>query len=323
MRSSSSRRYTYNGGAYAPFRAAAYRWPHGHAYHRYDRGAHLPRLFWLAQYLIEDFIDYGLAPPPDGFEWVRYGPDLLLIDENTGEVQDAVYGAFEDSGDVQASDDQSDQGPPSDQSQDQSQDNQASDQSVGADPLDQAQAGLDALNRGDNDAAIRLFTEALKSRALAGSDRELAYVKRAEAYLAQGDRAKALADANRALGMNSTDGEASDVRDQAQSGGEAQSGGPGHAFLTNDTASDGLNQQITDHNQAIESENQAAQANYQAQQAQYEAEKQAQQAAYEQQLAAHQAQVEALDRQRAADLAAWQARVAACKGGDTSQCGSN
>jgi hypothetical protein len=88
----------------------------------------------------------------------------------------------------------------------------------------------------------------------------------------------------------------------------------GKVFVTTDPASDRLNGDIQAHNNAIEAQNQAAQATYQTQLTAYEQEKRAQQAAYDAALAAHDAQV-------AADMAAWQARVRACKGGDTSQCG--
>lgn len=85
-----------------------------------------------------------------------------------------------------------------------------------ADPVADAKAGLDALNRGDNALAIRLFTQALGSGSLTPIDRELAYVKRAEANLAAGNKSAALADANQALALEAGDSEAADVRDRAQ-----------------------------------------------------------------------------------------------------------
>jgi len=35
-----------------------------------------------------------LVAPEAGFQWVRYGPDVLLVNVTTGEVVDAVYGVF-------------------------------------------------------------------------------------------------------------------------------------------------------------------------------------------------------------------------------------
>ena len=84
-----------------------------------------------------------------------------------------------------------------------------------ADPVADGNAGMEALNRGDNAAAIQLFTRALQSGALAPSDRELAYVRRAQADLALGNKTTALADANQALALDADDAEAIRVRDKA------------------------------------------------------------------------------------------------------------
>jgi tetratricopeptide (TPR) repeat protein len=84
-----------------------------------------------------------------------------------------------------------------------------------ADPVADGNAGLAALNRGDNAAAIQLLTRALQSGALAPSDRELAYVRRAQAELASGAKPAALADANQALTLDASDADAIRVRDRA------------------------------------------------------------------------------------------------------------
>jgi tetratricopeptide (TPR) repeat protein len=85
-----------------------------------------------------------------------------------------------------------------------------------ADGLGDAKAGLEALNRGDNTAAISLFTKAITGGTLSRSDKELAYVKRSEAYLAMGAKDKALADATKALSLDAGDSEAAAVRDKTQ-----------------------------------------------------------------------------------------------------------
>jgi len=85
-----------------------------------------------------------------------------------------------------------------------------------ADPLSDAKAGLDALNRGDNDAAIRLFSEALNAGGLAPSDMELAYVKRAEAYAAEKNVASASSDLDAAAKLDPTDQEIGLVRQSLQ-----------------------------------------------------------------------------------------------------------
>jgi Ni/Co efflux regulator RcnB len=74
--------------------AARYHWPRGQFYHRYRAGMRMQSFFWLTDYVIVDYDDYELAAPSAACEWVRYGPDLLLINLSTGEVVDVVYGAF-------------------------------------------------------------------------------------------------------------------------------------------------------------------------------------------------------------------------------------
>ena len=86
--------YVYHGQSFAPFRAARYRWPPHMHYDRYGIGGHLPLALLIADYLILDWTEYALAAPPGGENWVRYGPDLLLVDMDTGEVFDAIHGAF-------------------------------------------------------------------------------------------------------------------------------------------------------------------------------------------------------------------------------------
>ncbi len=36
----------------------------------------------------------GLEAPPPGCVWVRYGPDLLLVQRYSGQIVDVIYGAF-------------------------------------------------------------------------------------------------------------------------------------------------------------------------------------------------------------------------------------
>lgn len=75
-------------------------------------------------------------------------------------------------------------------------------------PLDDANAGLDALNSSNNAEAVRLLTKALESGALKRSDRELALLKRAEAYSKEGEVAKARVDVEGALRLDPQDEEA-------------------------------------------------------------------------------------------------------------------
>lgn len=71
-----------------------YNAPQGYDYHRYSYGDHLPQGYFIQSYWIANFLNFGLIAPPDGYVWVRYGPDAVLVDEDTGEVVQVVYGQF-------------------------------------------------------------------------------------------------------------------------------------------------------------------------------------------------------------------------------------
>jgi Ni/Co efflux regulator RcnB len=71
-----------------------YRRPSGYYVHRWTLGEFLPALFFAQNYWIDDYSDFDLSDPPEGTHWVRYGNDALLIDEDSGEVIQVVYGIF-------------------------------------------------------------------------------------------------------------------------------------------------------------------------------------------------------------------------------------
>ena len=54
----------------------------------------LPFAFFASDYTLYDYWQYGLEPPPPGFEWVRVGPDALLVRPADGYVLDAVRDLF-------------------------------------------------------------------------------------------------------------------------------------------------------------------------------------------------------------------------------------
>jgi Ni/Co efflux regulator RcnB len=54
----------------------------------------LPPIFFAPEYYYPDWATLGLDPPPPGAQWVRYGPDLLLVDLSTGSVLETVPGVF-------------------------------------------------------------------------------------------------------------------------------------------------------------------------------------------------------------------------------------
>lgn len=76
------------------FRIGSYHGPHGYHYRRWAYGMFLPEIYFAQDYWISDYEDYDLDDPPDGYVWVRYGPDALLLDEDTGEIVEVEYGVF-------------------------------------------------------------------------------------------------------------------------------------------------------------------------------------------------------------------------------------
>jgi hypothetical protein len=73
---------------------APFIYPPGFGYRRWAPGLILPPLFLAPAYYYTDWAALGLDAPPPGTEWVRYGPDLLLVNIATGQVIDVAYGVF-------------------------------------------------------------------------------------------------------------------------------------------------------------------------------------------------------------------------------------
>jgi Ni/Co efflux regulator RcnB len=80
--------------SYHRIRARAFVYPHGYGYRRYHAGLVLPHVFLSSPYYWSDWRALGLLPPPPGYVWVRFGPDLLLVNRFTGRIADVIYGAF-------------------------------------------------------------------------------------------------------------------------------------------------------------------------------------------------------------------------------------
>ena len=80
--------------AFERARSAPFVYPPGWGYRRWEIGAFLPPVFLVRDYWYTDWDLLGLPPPPPDYQWVRYGPDLLLIDLTSGEVVEVVYDVF-------------------------------------------------------------------------------------------------------------------------------------------------------------------------------------------------------------------------------------
>lgn len=77
-----------------PVHGRPFRYPPGYHYRRWSIGLVLPSLFFAAPYYYDNYWGLGVGAPPPGFRWVRYGPDLLLVDMRTRRIRDVIYGAF-------------------------------------------------------------------------------------------------------------------------------------------------------------------------------------------------------------------------------------
>ena len=90
------RDFSYRGHDIERIHMRPFLYPPGFAYRRWEIGAALPPLFLVRDYWYADWAGLGLEPPPPGYQWVRYGPDLLLVNVITGQVADVAYGVFYD-----------------------------------------------------------------------------------------------------------------------------------------------------------------------------------------------------------------------------------
>jgi len=75
------------------FHVANWSRPSGWYYRSWAYGMYLPFGWFLPQYYLNWGI-YDLPPPPIGCEWVREGPDAVLVDIWTGEILSVYSGVF-------------------------------------------------------------------------------------------------------------------------------------------------------------------------------------------------------------------------------------
>ncbi len=87
--------FSYHGHQFNRFHAPhPFVYPPGWEYRRWAVGGILPPIFLAPDYYFMDWAALGLPPPPPGDQWVRYGPDLLLVDVSSGQIVDVIYDAF-------------------------------------------------------------------------------------------------------------------------------------------------------------------------------------------------------------------------------------
>jgi len=76
------------------YRAGLFRYPPGYSYRRWTIGQTLPFLFLSSAYFYDNYLPLGLEPPPFGCRWVRYGPDILLVEVGSRRIRGVVRNVF-------------------------------------------------------------------------------------------------------------------------------------------------------------------------------------------------------------------------------------
>ena len=86
--------FVYHGHNFNRAHLSPFIYPPGWAYRRWAVGALLPPLFLAPAYYYGGWAGLGLPAPLPGYQWVRYGPDLLLVNVATGQVAEVANGVF-------------------------------------------------------------------------------------------------------------------------------------------------------------------------------------------------------------------------------------
>lgn len=88
------RQHGQNFRSHQRYRGYAYRPPSGFYIRSWGYGDQLPRSWWSSQYRLNDWWSYGLPIPPIGYEYVRVGEDVLLVDMFSGRVVQVIRDVF-------------------------------------------------------------------------------------------------------------------------------------------------------------------------------------------------------------------------------------
>lgn len=60
-----------------------------HGFHRGDR---LPPEYWSHHYVVNNWREHRLSPPPRGYQWVQNGTDYALVAIGTGVIMQLIFG---------------------------------------------------------------------------------------------------------------------------------------------------------------------------------------------------------------------------------------
>lgn len=87
-------RYPFSYHSQRRYRGSRWIAPPGFYIRSWSSGDHLPWGWYGSSYRLNDWYSYGLPWPPPGFDWVRVGPDVLLVDRFSGRVVQVVRMVF-------------------------------------------------------------------------------------------------------------------------------------------------------------------------------------------------------------------------------------
>ncbi len=91
-----ARTFVYRGRPLAVIRRPRFVFPAGITYRRWRAGQLFPLAMIAAPFFFLEYQALGLQPPAPGYQWVRYGPDLVLVNTRTREVEDVANGAIDE-----------------------------------------------------------------------------------------------------------------------------------------------------------------------------------------------------------------------------------
>ena len=76
------------------YNAGRYHAPRGHAVRQWAWGQRMPANYRSSQYVVRDYDRYGLYQPPQGYQYVRSGNDVVLANSSTGVIAAVIASLF-------------------------------------------------------------------------------------------------------------------------------------------------------------------------------------------------------------------------------------
>jgi hypothetical protein len=86
--------FTWRGRSFNQFRGPPFSYPRGFRYRRWRTGNRLPHEFMSPRFRFNNWGRLGVGPPGAGRRWIRYGPDLLLVNIHTRRIEDVIFNVF-------------------------------------------------------------------------------------------------------------------------------------------------------------------------------------------------------------------------------------